>query len=236
MCRVLIMIPAYNEALNIIDVIESLHNRNADWDILVINDESHDATGKLARSSSLANVIDLPFNLGIGGCIQTGFKYAAKHGYDLAVQFDGDGQHLAGEIDKITGPILSGDVDVCIGSRFYENHSGYRSSRSRRFGIKIFGLLTRILIRQKITDCTSGFRAYNKEAISFLSENYPVDYPEPEAIILLGRNNFRIREVLTEMQDRRWGRSTITFINSPYYMIKVMLGMVMTALRQKVRR
>lgn len=236
MCRVLIMIPAYNEALNIIDVIESLHNRNADWDILVINDESHDATGKLARSSSLANVIDLPFNLGIGGCIQTGFKYAAKHGYDLAVQFDGDGQHLAGEIDKITGVILSGDVDVCIGSRFYENHSGYRSSRSRRFGIKIFGLLTRILIRQKITDCTSGFRAYNKEAISFLSENYPVDYPEPEAIILLGRNNFRIREVLTEMQDRRWGRSTITFINSPYYMIKVMLGMVMTALRQKVRR
>ncbi|MCK4678584.1 MAG: glycosyltransferase family 2 protein [Bacteroidales bacterium] len=230
------MIPAYNEALNIIDVIESLHNRNADWDILVINDESHDATGKLARSSSLANVIDLPFNLGIGGCIQTGFKYAAKHGYDLAVQFDGDGQHLAGEIDKITGVILSGDVDVCIGSRFYENHSGYRSSRSRRFGIKIFGLLTRILIRQKITDCTSGFRAYNKEAISFLSENYPVDYPEPEAIILLGRNNFRIREVLTEMQDRRWGRSTITFINSPYYMIKVMLGMVMTALRQKVRR
>ena len=201
----------------------------------MINDESHDATGKLARSSSLANVIDLPFNLGIGGCIQTGFKYAAKQDYDLAVQFDGDGQHLAGEIDKIAGPVLSGDVDVCIGSRFYENHSGYRSSRSRRFGIKIFGLLTRILIRQKITDCTSGFRAYNKETIFFLSENYPVDYPEPEAIILLGRNNFRIREVLTKMQDRKWGRSTISFFNSPYYMIKVMLGMVMTALRQKVR-
>ncbi len=229
------MIPAFNEALNIVDVIESLHNRNADWDILVINDESQDATGNLARSTSLANVIDLPFNLGIGGCIQTGFKYAAKFDYDIAIQFDGDGQHLSGEIDKITEPILSGDVDVCIGSRFYENHTGYRSSRSRRFGIKIFGLVTRLLIRQRITDCTSGFRAYNKEAILFLSENYPVDYPEPEAIILLGRNGFRIREVLTKMQVRKWGRSTISFFNSPYYMIKVMLGMVMTALRQKSR-
>ena len=122
---------------------------------------------------------------------------------------------------------------MTIGSRFLEKHTGYRSSRPRRFGIRIFTRITRILIHQRITDCTSGFRAYNRRAIEFLAEHYPVDYPEPEAVILLGRNGFRIREVFTAMQERKGGKSSITFFTGPYYMIKVILSMIMTAMRTR---
>lgn len=228
------LVPAYNEAENIVNVIQSLHNYKPDWDILVINDASSDDTSDLARDTGLCKVVDLPYNMGIGGGIQTGFKYALKNQYDFAFQFDGDGQHLAEEIEKILLPIMKKQADMVIGSRFLEKNDGFQSSFSRRFGIKIFSLLTRLLIGQRILDCTSGFRAYNRKAFGFLAKYYPVDYPEPEAIILLGHNGFAVREVPTRMQHRKWGRSTITFFNSPYYMIKVILGMLMTKMRRKV--
>jgi glycosyltransferase involved in cell wall biosynthesis len=232
--KILIMVPAYNEAGSILQVIKSLKLNSTIWDILIINDASNDKTSELAKSMKGIHVIDLPFNLGVGGCIQTGFKFARNYGYDLAIQFDGDGQHKAEEILKLISLIQNEGVDVAIGSRFLKKHSGFKSTWSRRLGINIFRLLIYFLLRITITDSTSGFRAYNKRAINFLAENYPVDYPEPEAIILLAHNGFRLKEVHTVMRERMGGSSSITIFNSPYYMTKVMLGMVMTALRPKL--
>jgi glycosyltransferase involved in cell wall biosynthesis len=231
MHRILVIVPAYNEEASIVRVVHELSKGNDRWDILVVNDASTDRTGPLVSGTGTAVLIDLPLNLGVGGAIQTGFKYALLNEYEFALQFDGDGQHRAGEINKLLDPLISGEADVTIGSRFIEKRPGFKSTWSRRFGIKIFEWLSLILIRQRITDCTSGFRAYNKRTIRFLAENYPVDYPEPEAVILLGKHGFRMREVFTSMRERQGGSSSITFLNSPYYMTKVMLGMIMTAIR-----
>ena len=228
------MVPALNEARAIGEVIGSLVADKPNWDILIINDASRDDTSRIARSTGKAVVIDIPVNLGVGGCVQTGFKYARDNDYDIAVQFDGDGQHIACEVYKLLSLIQKNETDIAIGSRFLRHHNGFKSSWSRRVGINVFRFLIYLLLRQKITDSTSGFRAYNKKAIHFLAENYPVDYPEPEAVILLVRNGFRVKEVQTEMRERRSGSSSITFFNSPYYMTKVMLGMVMTAIRPKI--
>jgi len=228
------MVPAYNEAKSIGMVIDALINDSRDWDILIINDASNDDTSHIAKSTGKVRVIDIPFNLGVGGCVQTGFKYAKDYDYDIAVQFDGDGQHIACEIHKLLSLISRDETDIAIGSRFMKQHKGFKSSWSRRVGINIFKALIFILLGKRITDSTSGFRAYNRKAIHFLAENYPVDYPEPEAVILLYRNGFRLKEVYTEMRERHSGRSSITFFNSPYYMTKVMLGMVMTAIRPKI--
>lgn len=233
---ILILVPAFNEEANIVRVLEMLTEEGRGWDVLVINDASEDRTGELAGIGGKAGVIDLPFNLGIGGAIQTGFKYACRSGYSYVVQFDADGQHQAEEISKLLGPVLNDEADVAIGSRFLEKNDGYRSTWSRRFGIRIFEWLGLLLIHQRITDPTSGFRAYNRRAIEFLADRYPGDYPEPEAVVLLGRNHFRIKEVSTSMQKRQGGISSITIFNSPYYMTKVSLGMIMTALRPGIAR
>ncbi len=211
-----------------------LKNQNMDWDILVINDCSKDDTGELAENTGKAFVINLPYNLGIGGGVQTGFKFAKKYQYDIAVQFDGDGQHKANEINKLLEPLLFENADVVIGSRFLNNLKKFKSTTSRRFGIMIFDIINSILIGQRITDNTSGFRAYNKKAILFLAEYYPQDYPEPEAVILLGKNGFLIKEVAVEMQERQGGNSSIVGLNSLYYMIKVLLAIFMTSIRPKI--
>lgn len=228
----LVIIPAHNEAWNIETIIHSIKDTNADWDILVINDASDDDTGFLAKKTGKASVINLPVNLGIGGTVQTGFKYAFSKGYDYALQFDADGQHIASEIVTILLPLYIDEADVVIGSRFKEKHSGYKSTFLRRIGIRIFNIATFLLIDQQIKDNTSGFRSYNKKAIEFLSKEYPMDYPEPEAVILLGKNGFRIKEVFTEMQPRFGGVSSILG-NGFFYMAKVLLGMIMTKVRQK---
>ena len=142
--------------------------------------------------------------------MQAGFKYASRHGYDIAFQFDGDGQHLTSEIKPLLEPILKNDADVTIGSRFCVKTGGFQSTLLRRGGIKIFQLLNTLLIKQKITDNTSGFRAYRREAIHFLADQYPSDYPEPEAVLLLGRNGFRLKEVSVRMQERKEGKSSIS--------------------------
>lgn len=234
--RILIIIPAYNEEKNIAKVIQSLYDADETYECLVINDGSRDNTQHEAEACGLATVIQLPANLGIGGAVQTGFKYAFYNDIDYAIQFDGDGQHLASEIPKILAPLQANDYDVCIGSRFVEKTLGFQSTFMRRIGIRIFEWMNRVLIRKKITDSTSGFRAYNKQAIAFLAANYPTDYPEPETVILLGKNDFRIREVSVEMIERQGGESSISGLKSAHYMIKVILAMLMTAQRQKIRR
>lgn len=236
MNKTLIIVPAYNEADNIEKVISDLCLAGQAWDILVVNDASADSTAALALATGKATVINLPFNLGIGGCVQTGFRYAKQHDYDVALQFDGDGQHNAVEINKLLNIVNDKDADVAIGSRFTQEHDGFKSSFIRRIGIKIFELFSYIIIQQKITDHTSGFRAYNKKALRFLADHYPTDFPEPEVVILLGRNGFRIKETFTEMHERQGGVSSIPVYKGPYYMIKVLLAMFMASIRLKIYR
>lgn len=232
--EILVIVPARNEERNIVGVIEDLKSVDFDLDILVVNDGSADNTYLAARSTGKALVVDLPKNLGIGGAVQTGFKYACRNGYQVAVQFDGDGQHRAGEIRKLLDKLNNRGANMVIGSRFLRKHDGYRSTFVRRIGIRVFQVLNSILIGQRITDNTSGFRAYDRKAIEFLARHYPVDYPEPEAVILLGKNGFRIAEEFTRMQERQEGGSSIAGIKGIYYMIKVVLAIIMTALRKPV--
>lgn len=229
--KILAIVPAYNEEETIGAVILSLKERMPALDILVVNDGSTDRTSEKAAGTKKALVVDLPCNLGIGGAVQTGFLYAIREGYDVAFQFDGDGQHLAAEADKILAPILAGEVDVVIGSRFLGGNGGFRSTFTRRMGIRLFQWVNSLLTGQRITDNTSGFRAYNRKALTFLSRYYPSDYPEPEAVILLGRSGFRLKEVPVEMRERATGRSSITAFRSLYYMVKVLLAIFVTALR-----
>lgn len=229
---ILVIVPAYNEGENIVSVIENLKGIGLALDVLVVNDGSSDNTFQVAQATGKALVIDLPKNLGIGGAVQTGFKFANRNGYRIAVQFDGDGQHIAGEIAKLLAVLEKGEANLVIGSRFLQKQGGFRSTFARRIGIRTFQVLNSLLIGQKITDNTSGFRAYDRKAIEFLARYYPVDYPEPEAVILLGRNGFRIREEPVLMRERQAGDSSITGVYSVYYMIKVILAIIMTALRK----
>ena len=236
MMKTLIIIPAFNESNSIEQVIHSLDEvRHEQLDLLVVNDCSTDETASIAKGTGKAYVLSLSSNLGIGGAVQTGFIFARDRDYDCAVQFDGDGQHIAVEIPKLITPIENGEADVVIGSRFNQPHGGFRTSPSRRFGIRIFQLLIRLITGDRIADSTSGFRAYGKEAIALLADSYPSDFPEPEAIIILGRNGFKLREVFTEMQERKHGLSSIRGIKSIYYMIKVSLSMVISGIRPKVK-
>ena len=230
----LVIVPAYNEANVIGQVLEELRSLDIPMDILVVNDGSTDSTAVQARDSGLAMVVDLAKNLGIGGAVQTGFKYAARHGYPFAIQFDGDGQHLAAEIPTLLETLRERSAGMVIGSRFLDHGEGYRSTFVRRLGIRLFQTVNSWLIGQRITDNTSGFRAYDRGAIEFLARHYPVDYPEPEAVILLGRNGFRLAEVRTRMRERQGGGSSIAGIRGVYYMIKVLLAILMTAMRKPI--
>ena len=232
--EVLIIIPVFNESANIIKLIHEVNNAYPDWEILVVNDASTDNSGQLAESTRKATVINLPINLGIGGCVQTGFKYAKKYNYRFALQFDGDGQHKVSEIEKLIKPLKKKEADVIIGSRFNIKHNGYKTEKMRRIGIKIFEWLSYALIHQRITDHTSGFRAYNRKAIRFLAENYPTDFPEPEVVILLGKNGFVIKEKFAQMMERQGGISSIPLAKGPYYMTKVLLSMIMASMRSRI--
>ena len=234
--KIAIIVPAYNEERNIAGVIQSLKACDPAWHVIVINDGSVDKTAQVAMDTGLATVLSLPCNLGIGGGVQTGFKYAHRNGFDVAVQFDGDGQHVAEEIPRLVAPIVAGEADVVIGSRFCDpSQEGFKSTRMRRVGIKTFELLNSLLIKQRITDNTSGFRAYNRKAISLLGKLYPVDYPEPEAVILLGRNGFTIAEIPVRMKERQGGVSSISGFHSAYYMVKVILSILIEYMRPPLR-
>lgn len=234
--KVIGIIPAYNESGSIERVIRDMAGHASGVQPCVVNDGSKDETSKLARRSGEAIVLDLPVNQGIGTAVQTGFLYAKRFGYDIAIQFDGDGQHKAQEIDRLLKPILEGRADVVIGSRFCDEIEGFKSTKTRRWGIKVFEIVNSLLIGQRITDNTSGFRAFNRKAIHFLAENYPFDYPEPEAVILLGKNGFRITEVPVAMKARTTGQSSINGVRSFYYMVKVLFGIFMCFLRESLKK
>jgi len=230
-----IIVPAFNEEASITGVVEELRRTDETFMIIVVNDGSVDATSAAAKATHKAVVIDLPLNLGIGGAVQTGFKYAERHDADIVVQFDGDGQHNSDEISLLVGPILKGEADVVIGSRFVEKRKGFKSTLARRLGIGLFRIVNSLLIKQRITDNTSGFRAYNRRAIEFLVDNYPSDYPEPEAVILLGKNGFRMKETFVTMKERQGGVSSISGLRTVYYMIKVLLAVFMAAFRGRMK-
>ncbi|HUW99561.1 MAG: glycosyltransferase family 2 protein [Phycisphaerae bacterium] len=230
--RALTIIPAYNEADCIQRVIRDLRERAPWTDVLVVNDGSRDATAQRAREAG-ARVIDLPVNLGIGGAVQTGYRYAWQEGYDVAFQFDGDGQHRASRLADLVRPILAGEADLVIGSRFLESR-GLRATGMRWVGIKILSVVLSLSLRQRVTDPTSGFRAAGRRGIRLFAREYPQDYPEPESLVLLHKQGLRVCEVPATMRRRREGTSSIRPLHSAHYMSKVLLAVVMDLFKAPV--
>jgi glycosyltransferase involved in cell wall biosynthesis len=221
----LAVVPAYNEAGTVVDVIRALHAKTPQLDVVVIDDGSTDDTAALAEGAG-ARVLQLPFNLGIGGAVQAGFKYADEHGYDYMVQVDADGQHDPGEIAKLFSAVdHTGDADMICGTRF-KTETGYIAPISRRTGIHLFAFLLSRLLRQPVTDPTSGFRLYNRRAIAVFARDYPHDYPEVEAVLMLHHHRLTMREVPVRMYPRGGGVSSIGGSGkSFYYMVKVLLAL-----------
>lgn len=234
--RILVIVPAFNECGNIGRTVEEIRRcALKDVDILVIDDGSRDATAQEARAAG-GMVVSLPFNLGIGAAVQTGFQYAQSHQYEMAVQIDGDGQHDASFLEKIVEPLRSDEADMVVGSRFLEKSGGYRSSFSRRVGINFFVHLINALTGVKVNDPTSGYRAYNKKMISLFSEYYPHDFPEPEAIVVTQQAGGRIVEIPVVMRAREAGSSSIRYFKTLYYMVKVTLAILLHMIRQKDKK
>jgi glycosyltransferase involved in cell wall biosynthesis len=228
--KALIIIPAYNEESCISNVIKSIRSEALEVDILVVDDGSGDATVQKAKDEGV-KVLCQRFNLGIGATMQTGYKYARDNGYEVAVQFDGDGQHPAEQIGELMQPIVDGTADVVVGSRFL-GMGDYKPSMPRGAGIAIFSKVVSAIIREKITDTTSGFRAVNRSVIEFYCTNYPDDYPEVEALVLLHKKGFKIIEIPVTMVERMGGSSSITPTRSAYYMVKVLLAIFVELLRR----
>ena len=225
------IVPAYNEEASVARVLDELRAFDDGLDVVVVDDGSTDRTADVARAKG-ASVVRLPFNLGIGGAVQTGFRYAWEHGYDLAVRVDGDGQHDPRELGAVVGPVLADEADIAVGSRFIGG-SGYRSSRSRRIGIRILAWFVSTLTRQRITDPTSGFQAANRLGIRLFAADYPHDYPEAEATVMVFKHRLRLVEVPVAMRARESGRSSITALRSVYYMVKVLLAIFVALFRRK---
>lgn len=232
--RVLIIIPAYNEEKNIEKVVDNIINNYSQYDYVVINDGSKDHTRDLCRKKGY-QYINLSINLGIGGAVQTGYKYARDKNYDMAVQIDGDGQHDIAYLEKMVQIIDSGEADIVIGSRFLERE-GFQSSITRRIGIKILSVFIRLCTGKKIKDVTSGFRVVNRRFIDIYADNYPMDYPEPEAIVEAVMYGGRICEYPVIMRERENGNSSISFVKSIYYMIKVTLAILVCRISFGIRR
>ncbi len=228
--KVLIIIPVFNEALNIGELLNKIILLNYNYDVLVINDASEDNSAQICRNMCF-KVVNLPVNLGIGGAMQTGYIYAYNHDYDIAVQLDGDGQHDPIYIDRVLKPILIGDADMVIGSRFIEK-DGFQSTFLRRLGIRFFRYLIYFFTKHKITDPTSGFRACNRKVICQFARYYPYDYPEPETLVTVCRRGFKLKEVPVVMQERQGGSSSIQALRTVYYMIKVTLAIIVEILRK----
>lgn len=220
--KTLAIIPAYNEEGSVGNVVEGIKRYLPGTDALVVNDGSCDHTPEIAEASG-ATVINLPFNLGIGGAMQAGYKYAFEKGYAIAIQVDGDGQHDPKEIPKLLRALEEKEVDMVIGSRFMGD-SAFKSSTMRRVGISIFSKVISWIVGQEITDPTSGFRAANQKAIGLFNTDYPQDYPEPEVLVLLHKCGLRTTEVSIGMSERCAGESSITKLRSVYYMVKVLLA------------
>jgi glycosyltransferase involved in cell wall biosynthesis len=232
--RVLAVVPALNEAAVIAKVVDEIREADPRIDVVVIDDASSDDTAARARSRG-ATVLGLPINVGIGGAVQTGFRYALEHGYQLAVRLDGDAQHDARELPKLLAPVERGEANLVIGSRFAEEGGSYRPPFARRVGIRIFARLVSILGGQRVTDTTSGFIALDRVGIELFAREYPHDYPEVEATLVALRSGLRLTHVQVEMRERESGTSSITFVRSLYYIVKVMLALLVSSLRRYPR-
>jgi glycosyltransferase involved in cell wall biosynthesis len=230
--RRIAIVPAYNEERNVARVIDELRAFDPGLDIVVVSDGSHDRTAAVAAERG-AHVVALPFNLGIGGAVQTGFKYAHEHGYELVVRCDGDGQHIPAELPKVLEPVLSGEADIAVGSRF-AGGEGYQSSATRRVGIRLLALIVSAIAKQRVTDTTSGFQALNRKALDLFAADYPHDYPEVEGIVMLIKHQLRLREVPVSMREREHGQSSITALRSIYYMAKVLVALFVGLFRRSV--
>lgn len=225
----IVIIPAFNEEKSILKTVKDIQTNAEGFDYIVVNDCSKDNTLKICKENGV-RVLDLPVNLGIGGAVQTGYLYAYKKGYDLAVQFDGDGQHDARYLQAMADALTKENVDMVIGSRFIE-HEGFQSSSIRRIGIKYFAFLTRVLFGKKITDATSGMRMCNRRVMELFVKDYPRDYPEPETVCRLLRKKYTVLEIPVVMKERTAGVSSISMKKSIYYMIKVSLAILIERLR-----
>jgi len=224
--RTLIIVPCYNEEQTITALYREICEKTP-YDTLVVNDCSTDSSRTILRRENIPH-LDLPLNLGIGGAVQAGYRYALRNGYDIAVQVDGDGQHDPGQVKALITPIESGEADLVIGSRFIDK-SGFQSSTMRRAGIKFFKLLIYCLSGKRITDATSGFRAANRKVMHLFDENYANDYPEPESNMLALKNKLRVVEIPATMRERQGGVSSIKAFQPIYYMLKVSLGIIISS-------
>jgi glycosyltransferase involved in cell wall biosynthesis len=227
------IVPALNEAGALPAVIDELRAFDPGLDVVVVDDGSVDRTAAVARSMG-ACVLRLPFNLGIGGAVQTGFRFAFENDYDLAVRVDGDGQHDPAQLGRLIAPVLADEADIVVGSRFAADADGYRSSRTRRIGIRLLARVVSGIVGQRVTDTTSGFQALNKHGIALFARDYPHDYPEVEATVMVFRHRLRLIEVPVTMRERGSGRSSITSLRSVYYMVKVLLAIFVGLFRRNV--
>lgn len=226
----LIIIPAFNEEANIEKTVTSIQKDAKEFDYVIINDCSTDRTGKICEQKGY-NVVNLPINLGIGGAVQTGYKYAYENGYDVAVQVDGDGQHDPEFLNKMAEYIEENKVDMVIGSRFIEK-KGFQSSVTRRMGIKFFSVLIKLLTGSVITDPTSGLRMVGRNVMEIFAKDYPRDYPEPESVVAVLRKKLVVKEIPVIMHEREGGVSSISPKKSIYYMIKVTLAILIERIRK----
>ena len=234
MSKVLLIIPAYNEEESLRSLIEEIKTVCSGMDYLVVNDCSSDDTERLLEELG-ANYISLPCNMGIGGAVQSGYRYAAQNGYDIAIQIDGDGQHDVRFVKDMVKLIEDKQADVVIGSRFIDKE-GFQSSQARRIGIRILSMLIRLMCGAKVKDVTSGFRAVNRRFIELFAESYPDDYPEPEVIVTAKLYGAVIKELPVVMRERTTGKSSINLKRSIYYMIKVSLAIIICRISLGFRR
>lgn len=225
----LIIIPAYNESSNIVNTIRTIESDAPDFDYIIIDDCSTDNTLAICQKQGF-NVISLPINLGIGGAVQTGYHYAQRCGYDVAVQVDGDGQHNPCYLEKMVEVLVQSSVNMVIGSRFITKE-GFQSSFARRIGIKYFTWLIALLTGKKITDATSGLRLIDRSLIERFANHYPDDYPEPETVVDVLVSHFKVKEIPVVMNERQGGVSSISLTKSVYYMIKVTLAILVVRLK-----
>ncbi len=228
--KILLIIPAYNEEENILNTCRKIEEYDKNIDYIVINDGSIDNTEKILQENNIKN-IKLVKNLGIGGAVQTGYKYAYENNYDIAVQFDGDGQHDVSYVSKICEPIINGQANMCIGTRYLDKEaSEFQSTFMRRFGKNIISFFILLFCHKKITDPTSGFRAIDKEIIKIFANDYPTDYPEPESTVKVLVDKFKVVEKPVNMNERIGGKSSINVWKSIDYMLKVSLAVIIDSI------
>lgn len=226
----LIIIPAYNESESIENTVRDIMKNAPQFDYVVINDCSKDNTKEICERNGF-NIVNLPINLGIGGAVQTGYKYALEYGYDVAVQVDGDGQHDPAFLESMANVLEKENLDMVIGTRFIDKE-GFQSSTMRRIGIKYFTVLIKLLTKKTITDPTSGLRMIGKNIIKLYANDYPKDYPEPESVVAVLRRGMTVKEIPVVMRNRQGGVSSINPSKSIYYMVKVTLAILVESIRK----